>query len=166
MKNKMKGVYLMKMKYFLIILLLVLNGCAKKQVKDDEGGTGPMGKSRVGVTEIGYSGEMNPIQFEFDQFNLTEESRQTLQANADWLKKKKSIKVQIEGHCDNRGSEEYNVALGQKRADAVRNYLVDLGVSRGRVTTVSYGEEKPLDTGDNEEAWAKNRRAEFVITAM
>ncbi len=150
---------------FVSVLMFNLSGCSKKQVKTgEEGETAGMDKSKVGVIDIGYSGPMQVVHFEYDKFTLSDEARAVLKGNADWLKKKKNIKVQVEGHCDSRGSQEYNIALGQKRADAVRQYLKDLGVAADRLTTISFGEEKPLDTADNEDAWSNNRRAEFIIT--
>jgi peptidoglycan-associated lipoprotein len=101
------------------------------------------------------------IFFEFDQYTLSTEARRTLADNADYLKENPQIKVLIEGHCDERGSDEYNLALGEKRAQAVKNYLVSLGVEPGRLSVISYGEELPLDPGRGEEAWSRNRRAEF-----
>jgi peptidoglycan-associated lipoprotein len=82
---------------------------------------------------------------------------------ADYLKKNRKSKLLIEGHCDERGTSEYNIALGERRATAVMNYLVSLGIPKGALSTVSFGKEKPLDPGHNEEAWAKNRRAHFVL---
>jgi len=159
---------MMKKCYFPIFMGLLMmaigfsfQACSKKQVKTEEGGAGKMKKE--GIVEIGYSGAMQTIYFEFDKYTLSDEAREILKENAQWLKSKKSIKVQVEGHCDNRGSEEYNLALGQKRAESVRKYLLDLGVAASRLTTLSYGEEKPLDKIDAEEAWSKNRRAEFII---
>lgn len=106
---------------------------------------------------------LQPVYFEFDSYALSEETRETLRNNAEWLKAHPSLKVLIEGHCDERGTEEYNLALGEKRAKSVRDYLVQLGVSSENLSTISYGEEFPVDARHNEEAWAKNRRAEFVI---
>lgn len=103
------------------------------------------------------------IYFEFDSYTLSEEARNNLSNSADWLKAHSSLKVLIEGHCDERGTEEYNLALGEKRAKSVKDYLVQLGVSSENISTISYGEEFPVDARHNEEAWAKNRRAEFVI---
>jgi peptidoglycan-associated lipoprotein len=94
---------------------------------------------------------------------LKEDGRKTSQAVADYLKKNPRAKIQIEGHCDERGTSEYNMALGERRATAVMNYLVSLGVSKGALSTVSFGKEKPLDPGHDEGAWAKNRRAHFVL---
>ncbi len=106
---------------------------------------------------------LQPIYFEFDSFSLSEEARKNLRGIADWLNTHSSLKVLIEGHCDERGTEEYNLALGENRAKSVRDYLVQLGVSSENLSIISYGEEFPVDARHNEEAWAKNRRAEFVI---
>ena len=103
------------------------------------------------------------IFFDFDSYLLTQSARETLSKNAQWLKGNSGAKLQIEGHCDERGSDEYNLALGEKRAKSAQNYLVTLGVAKDRLSIISYGEEKPLDQGQNETAWAKNRRAEFLI---
>jgi peptidoglycan-associated lipoprotein len=107
--------------------------------------------------------EAEDIYFEFDQSILSDTAKQNLTKKAEWLKAFPSAKALIEGHCDERGSAEYNLALGQKRADAAMQYLVSLGINANRLSTISYGKEKPLNTGHNEEAWAKNRRAHFVL---
>jgi len=104
---------------------------------------------------------MENIYFDFDQFTLSAEARKTLADNANYLKANSGIQVVVEGHCDERGSDEYNLALGESRALAAKNYLVSLGVSAKRLSVISYGEEKPAVMGNNEAAWAKNRRAEF-----
>ncbi len=104
------------------------------------------------------------IYFGFDQYALTEEARATLKKHADWLRANRGYAMRIEGHCDERGTNEYNLALGQRRADATKKYLVGLGADARRLSTVSYGEEKPLDPGHDEAAWAKNRRAQFAVT--
>ena len=101
------------------------------------------------------------ILFSFDQFTLSDEARATLTQNAEYLKANSDLKVVIEGHCDERGSDEYNLALGESRALAAKKYLVSLGIAAQRLSVISYGEEKPLDTRNSEEAWANNRRAEF-----
>ena len=103
------------------------------------------------------------IHFEFDQYVLTDAAKSTLANNAALLKAAPSVKVKIEGHCDERGSDEYNLALGDKRALATKNYLVSLGVAASRLSIISYGEEMPLDSAMTEDAWAKNRRAEFRV---
>jgi peptidoglycan-associated lipoprotein len=103
------------------------------------------------------------IYFEFDRSRLLPEGKEILRRNAKWLKAHPEVQVTIEGHCDERGTTEYNLALGDRRAQSVKTYLVDLGVEPERLTTVSFGEEKPIDPGHSERAWAKNRRAQFVI---
>ncbi len=105
------------------------------------------------------------IYFGYDKAAIEPEAREVLKKLADLLAGMGSYRLVIEGHCDERGTVEYNLALGQRRADAAMKYLVDLGVDRGSITTVSYGKERPVDTGQNEEAWARNRRAHFLVTA-
>jgi peptidoglycan-associated lipoprotein len=106
--------------------------------------------------------QLKPVHFEFNDYSLTGDGRGALDYNADCLKNRADLKrITIEGHCDERGTEEYNLALGEKRANAVRKYLVDLGVDAARMKTLSFGKEKPADPGHDEEAWGKNRRAEF-----
>ena len=116
----------------------------------------------VAVTEEKPS-QFADVLFDFDKSEVTEDGRRTCQVVADYLKKNPRAKLQIEGHCDERGTAEYNLALGDRRATAVMTYLVSLGVSKEALSTVSFGKEKPLDPGHDEEAWAKNRRAHFVL---
>jgi len=104
------------------------------------------------------------INFEFDKFNLRPDARDILKRLADWLTKNKNYAVLIEGNCDERGTTEYNLALGERRAKEAMKYLVELGIDGKRLKTISYGKERPLDPGHNEEAWAKNRRDHFVVT--
>jgi peptidoglycan-associated lipoprotein len=124
--------------------------------------TPPAAAPGVAVTEERFS-QFDDVRFDFDKSELKEDGRKTSQAVADYLKKNPRAKIQIEGHCDERGTSEYNMALGERRATAVMNYLVSLGVSKGALSTVSFGKEKPLDPGHDEGAWAKNRRAHFVL---
>ncbi|HKJ04564.1 MAG TPA: peptidoglycan-associated lipoprotein Pal [Geopsychrobacteraceae bacterium] len=107
--------------------------------------------------------DLSRIYFDFDQYVLTKTAQDTLYANAQVLKAAPEVKIVVEGHCDERGSDEYNLALGEKRAVATKNYLISLGVPAEQMGTISYGEEVPLDMGHSEEAWAKNRRAEFTL---
>jgi len=116
----------------------------------------------VAVTEEKLS-QFDDVRFGFDKSEVKEDGRRICQVVADYLKKNSAAKMLIEGHCDERGTSEYNMALGERRATAVTTYLVSLGVSKEAVSTVSFGKEKPLDPGHNEEAWAKNRRAHFVL---
>lgn len=103
------------------------------------------------------------VQFEFDSSELTAMAIALLKDKADYLNENSGLNVVIEGHCDERGTTEYNIALGERRAVTVKNYLVNLGISGSRLTTVSFGEERPLDPAENEAAYSKNRRAQFVI---
>jgi peptidoglycan-associated lipoprotein len=102
------------------------------------------------------------VYFEFDSTTLGPEARAELQELADWLGSHPGARITIEGHCDERGTDEYNVALGEKRAQVIRDYLVRLGVDRETLATISYGEERPAASGDDESAWARNRRGELV----
>lgn len=101
------------------------------------------------------------VHFDLDRSDIKSEDKPVMESNASWLKKNSDAKVTVEGHCDERGTEEYNIALGNRRADSAKNYLTSLGVNGSRLKTVSYGEEKPLETCHNESCWWKNRRAEF-----
>jgi len=105
--------------------------------------------------------QLEAVYFEYDSYTLSAEARQTLARNAAWLKENATLAVTIEGHCDERGSDEYNLALGERRAVAVKNYLSTLGVAHQRLSVVSFGEEQPAIAGHDESAWSKNRRAEF-----
>jgi peptidoglycan-associated lipoprotein len=104
------------------------------------------------------------IRFTFDRFDLRPDARKILDMHAKWLVAHPEFMVRIEGNCDERGTAEYNMALGQRRAASALKYLVDLGVGKNRVSTISYGKERPLDPGHNEKAWAKNRRDHFSVT--
>ncbi|MEO6163400.1 MAG: peptidoglycan-associated lipoprotein Pal [Candidatus Binatia bacterium] len=101
--------------------------------------------------------------FDFDRYDLSADARAILRANADWLKGNPSVRVEIEGHCDERGTSDYNLALGAKRAQAAREYLVSLGIAPDRLSTTSYGEEIPVCQERSEDCWRQNRRARFVV---
>src|SRR5690606_29890270 len=101
--------------------------------------------------------------FGYDQYDLSQEARDTLGRQATWLNQYSSLRVTVEGHADERGTREYNLALGERRANAVKSYLVALGVDGSRITTVSYGKERPAVPGSNETAWAQNRRGVTVV---
>ena len=110
----------------------------------------------------GEGGPLQDVLFAFDSYDLSSESRSTVQMNADWLRSNLQVKVEIEGHCDERGTVEYNLALGAKRAKAVRDYLVSLGIAPERLSTISYGEELPLCRESTEGCWQQNRRVHFL----
>jgi len=118
-----------------------------------------------GSSDDNTAGPLKTIYFDFDSSRLSSAAKATLEQNAMWLKGAESVDIQIEGHCDERGGQQYNLALGERRAKAVKSYLEALGVATARVSVISYGKEKPVAYGHDEEAWAKNRRANFVVTA-
>ncbi|HEY7498021.1 MAG TPA: OmpA family protein [Vicinamibacterales bacterium] len=117
------------------------------------------------VDDLTKSGVLKPVYFALDSIELTEESRGILQKNTDYLKRRPSTKILVEGHADSRGTNEYNLALANRRADAVRAYLLSLGVAADRMTIVSKGEEQPFCREETEECWAKNRVGYFIFTA-
>jgi peptidoglycan-associated lipoprotein len=112
------------------------------------------------------SSPVQDIYFDFDSFDLRADARNTLRANAEWMKNNPSARVEVEGHCDERGTNEYNLALGAKRAQSARDYLVTLGIAANRLSTISFGEEVPLCTVKTEACWQKNRRGRFVIAPL
>ena len=109
-------------------------------------------------------GPLEDVYFEYDGAALSDQARGVLEKHALWLQNHRAAKVTVEGHCDERGTTDYNLALGDKRARAARDYLVSLGVAADRLHTVSFGKERPVDTGQTEQAFAKNRRAHFVVS--
>jgi peptidoglycan-associated lipoprotein len=159
-----------------LLVAVVGVGCSAKKKGTEAGGGGAGG----GVGEEGLAGggslerfthglgpsEQGPLKdvhFAFDSYELDEQARTTLRDADNWLKEHSKSKVEIEGHCDERGTVEYNLALGAKRARAAKDYLVALGVPAERLTTISYGEELPLCREHDEECWQRNRRAHFVV---
>jgi peptidoglycan-associated lipoprotein len=130
---------------------------------------GELEKSLFAKKEPGIEGEvfeskmLKDIHFDFDKYDVRRVDEEILKENAAWLKNNPKMKIQIEGHCDERGTGEYNLALGERRASNTKKYLVFLGIPSDRISTISYGEERPLDKSHDEEAWAKNRRAHIVV---
>jgi peptidoglycan-associated lipoprotein len=118
---------------------------------------------QASVQEQREAFQMEDIYFDFDSYSIVPAAQEVLIRKADWLRGNPDVLVQIEGHTDSRGTGEYNLALGERRAESAKNFLIDLGIEASRMTTVSYGEERPVDPDQNEDAWAKNRRAHFVI---
>jgi peptidoglycan-associated lipoprotein len=168
----------------LMAALLALAGCASKTTpaQDSETVINPPATATTDVSQqpqpLGVESQpvqsgpvadlqavagLQRIHFAYNQFTLEDQARATLEQNAAYLRKNPGLKVAIEGHCDERGSDEFNLALGERRAVAAKNYLVSLGIATGRLSIISYGEEQPLVTAANEDAWAKNRRAEFKV---
>ena len=142
------------------------------RIKEEEGKMAQdreLEKSLVAKKERGIEGQvfesklLKDIYFGYDKYEIRREDEEILKENAAFLKKNPKMKIQIEGHCDDRGTAEYNLALGERRANHTKKYLVSLGIASDRISTISYGEERPLDPSNNEEAWAKNRRAHIVV---
>jgi len=117
------------------------------------------------IQELNRRGYLEDIFFDTDHYELRPDGREALAKNAAWLQRFPSVKILVEGHCDERNTREYNLALGDRRASTVRDYLVSLGVPGERIRTISYGEERPFAVGHDESAWRLNRRAHFVITS-
>ena len=158
-------------------LLAIVVGCATG------GGSGPSGEG-AGRGEFGTEGRSDPglegartgstgvevssadfrtLYFNFDESALREEAKRDLRHNAQVLREQTKVRIEIQGNCDERGAAEYNLALGMRRAEVAKRYLVDLGIDARRVTTISFGEENPAVRGHSEAAWAKNRRDDFVV---
>lgn len=160
------------------VLAFSISACASKSAKKKgaepvqtvetpavKGSDASVSEVNIRGTEFGAAPELAAIFFDYDRYGLSEAARNTLAANADYLKKNKDFEVLAEGHCDERGTIEYNLALGQKRAKAVRDYYLQLGLPAQRIGTLSYGEEKPSCKEPTEDCWAKNRRSETKVRA-
>lgn len=155
----------------------LLVSCSSNSKKGESGSDGTQSKmsgergSNVTDKDMNFSPEgsdsgaiegLSTVNFEYDKSRLTTSARRILAENANWIKENKGTNVQIEGHCDERGSIEYNLSLGERRAESVKRYLVNLGVNAKQLSVISYGKEKLLSRGDSEDDHARNRRANFV----
>ena len=163
MKNR-SVLYLM---VIMLVSLFALWGCPKKadvSAVPEETAPPPQEVVEERAPERAPSAEdaLQPVYYDFDRSFVRSDARATLRANAEWLKANPDVEIKIEGNCDERGTNEYNVALGQRRAASAKKYLVDLGISPGRISLISYGEERPVCTESNEDCWQQNRRADFV----
>lgn len=140
-------------------------GAVSEEVYGDGNGYGAntLGAAGSGTQEDLVVNVGDRVYFGYDRYDLTEDARKQLEAQAAWMKNLPSVTVTIEGHADERGTREYNLALGDRRATAVRNYLIALGVDASKVSTISYGKERPVALGSNPEAWAQNRRGVTVV---
>ena len=164
-----------------VSLSFFATGCAKKTVRSDEGAAGASAQRSEGMgaeeslsaaaasrgqgaySEGRTSLELLPVYFDFDKSNIREDQTARVDGNAKYMKNNTAASVRIEGNCDERGTNEYNMALGERRALAAKKYLLNMGISEDRLQTVSYGEEKPFVDGHDEAAWAQNRRDDFAI---
>ena len=149
--------------FFALSLILVISACSSVQITEeavsDQSVAGVSITSKSTATQAVLANAV--VYFDYDQSNLTAKSIQALKGVSDLMKRNQKITISIEGHADERGTREYNLALGQRRAEAVANYLVANGINGNRLITKSYGEERPLSLGSNDTAWSKNRRVEI-----
>ncbi|MDO8734614.1 MAG: peptidoglycan-associated lipoprotein Pal [Elusimicrobiota bacterium] len=145
------------------LLFAALTGCAKKKiVKPQEPIQQAVEEPSLRGKEYKKVAQLETVYFDYDDATLRSDVRNILAKNAKWLKDNTDVEIIVEGHCDERGTTDYNIALGDRRAKAVRSYLMKLGIKGNRIATISYGEEKPVDAGHDEAAWAKNRRADML----
>ena len=153
---------ILRSSFLIITACLVLTACATKKVSTV--GNQIQGDVYIGSDTVEYlaSGVPDRVFFATNESVLTTRSRDTLRKQAAWLRKNSSINVVIEGHADERGTREYNLALGERRANAAKDYLMTYGISASRISVISYGKERPVDSGSNPLAWSKNRRAVTV----
>jgi peptidoglycan-associated lipoprotein len=166
---------MLKMKNFVIFgmvaFALALSSCKSAKKTDDEAGGIGQGdlsgadENTLGDSDSGKAMGLKTIYFPYDSSDLDAEGKEILKSNAEILKAKSSLKIQVEGHCDQRGGIQYNVALGEKRANSVKGYLKTLGVAADRIAIISYGKEKPIDSSLTDAAYSKNRRANFAVTS-
>ena len=136
-------------------------GMSQKELDDQMANENTLEAAKIMAAKKRF--ENQDIHFEYDSSDLSSMTKLILKEKAAWLKENYSVSVSIEGHCDERGTTEYNLSLGERRSSTVKAFLVNLGISSSRLNTISYGEEMPIDTGKTEEAFRKNRRAHFVI---
>jgi len=139
---------------------------AAKAGSEENAAASALKEAREKAATEPYTGsyEFKDINFDFDEFSLREDAREILKKHAKYLDKNDNLLVVVQGHCDERGTTEYNLALGERRANAAAKFLIDMGIDAKRIKTTSYGEEMPLDPNHNEDAWAKNRRVHFEVT--
>jgi peptidoglycan-associated lipoprotein len=152
--------------------LIAVAGCAKKppaQLPPPPSATGPMSQGGDGNAVPGSRADFersvtsNTIHFDLDKYDINGEARATLDSQAAWLTKYPNVPISLEGHCDERGTREYNLALGDRRANSAKNYLASRGVNPSRISTISYGKERPIALGSDEASWAQNRRAVTIV---
>jgi peptidoglycan-associated lipoprotein len=148
-------------------------GCASKKPANDQDKAGVdtnaanngLNLELLGDSDSKTAGGLQTVFFGFDSSTLDSSAKDAMSANAEFLKTNAKVDIQVEGHCDERGGRQYNLALGERRAKAVREYLIALGVEAKRIAVLSYGSERPVAEGHDDSAWSKNRRANFVVTA-
>lgn len=159
---------------FLLALGLVVSSCGSSSKKDAEGADPSFASMDEQSSELrvnsdsdsGTAGGLRTVFFDFNSATLTPAARTALQSNVEFMRNNPKVRIQVEGHCDERGGVQYNLALGERRARSVRDYMVSMGIDAQRISTISFGKERPLAFGHDESAWSQNRRGNFVITAL
>lgn len=162
--------------FVLALVVLGLSGCSSSKKKTEENTQNTTqeaaateqlgGLQKLGDSDSGKAGDLRTVTFAYDSATISDEAKDILTKNADFLKKMETVKILVEGHCDERGGQQYNLALGNRRAQAVKEFLKGLGVSSDRIETYSYGKERPLSFDHTETSWAQNRRANFVVKEL
>ena len=155
----------------LCVSVLTLSGCGSKKAADSEMGADKAGMGQeeslesksLGIMEGRTTGPMLPVYYDFDSSDIRDDQVERIEVNGTYLNENADVKIRVEGNCDPRGTNEYNMALGERRALSAKKYLTNLGVAENRMTTISYGEEKILLHGHDELSWAQNRRSDFVV---
>ena len=151
---------------FVLVSTIAISACSKKAAKEESQlPTAANADETIGDSDSGKALGLQTIHFSYDAYTLTDEAKSILKANAQILKDKPGTRIQVEGHCDQRGGIQYNIALGEKRANSVKKFLAEQGVAGDRISVISFGKEKPVDPAENDAAYAKNRRANFAVTA-
>lgn len=158
-----KKIAMMGILFITVFSLALFAGCAKMKAVVAEGAGSSAAQDASTLSAAAAQEALRDINFDYDKSNIGPDARVIMKANADILLKNRNFNIIVEGHCDERGTSEYNMALGERRAQEAKKYLINLGVDGARMKTISYGEERPLDSRSNEDAWAKNRRAHFLI---
>ena len=157
----------MKNKYLSLFFagILLISGCETIGGSSSGSASGEFGDSKQAYLQAYLQNEIGDrVYFETDKHNISSASAFTLESQANWLKSTPGFQLLIEGHCDERGTREYNLALGERRGNAVKEFLASLGVDPGRLTVISYGKERPAAEGSTSEAWSENRRAVLVVS--
>lgn len=161
----------------LLATLLTLTSCANLKKKTgatdslpdsaqiDDGKNAGMSLDLNGDSDSNKAGALKTVYFDFNSAGLSSDTKDALNNNAEFMKSNAAVKIQVEGHCDERGGVQFNLALGEKRAKSVKEYLTAQGVEASRISLISLGKEKPVSFGHDEESWAKNRRANFLVTS-
>jgi len=160
-----------------VVTVLALAGCPSKKTTTDADKAATDGQSAPQIdnkamsfdaagSDSGKIDGLVTVNFDYDKAVLREEARKKIASNVEWMKSHANVNVQVEGHCDSRGSIEYNLALGERRARSVKDYMISLGISESRLSVISYGKEKPVASGDGDSAAAKNRRSNFLPLAQ